>query len=483
MKLLFNSFQFALFFIVFWLAFLALRGTPRKVLLLIASYYFYMCWSTKYIWVIVGITLIDYIAGIKIENSKLQNLRSLYLGISLACNIGLLIVFKYANLFSRSLTSGMHFAGLAYNVPLMHIILPVGLSFHTFQAMSYTIDVYKRKAPAERSLLNYALYVAFFPQMVAGPIERPNELLPQFHREPGFSVERIRSGFAQALWGLFKKMVLADSVSGFVNLVYQSPQGYSGASLLLATCFFALQIYCDFSGYSDIAVGLARVMGYDLRINFRQPYFSQSITEFWRRWHITLSSWFRDYFYIPIGGSRVRPARHYLNLMLTFALSGLWHGANWTFVIWGALHGLYMVVGHLTESFRARMRYFLGLQEFPRMLAAWQMVVTASLVTVAWIFFRADSLASGWYVLSHLLPLGHFDSQIFLRARLSRVNAFFVACFTLIMFSVEWWAAHPSRIPRIWSFAPFRQVCYYACIYAVICFGVFGRIDFIYFQF
>jgi alginate O-acetyltransferase complex protein AlgI len=481
--MLFNSFQFAAFFLVCWVAFLVLRGTPRKILLLVASYYFYMCWSTKYIWVIWGITLIDYVAGLKIEGSDSPKLRRLYLGLSLVCNVGLLVVFKYASFLGDSVSQAMQFVGLRHDLPLLHIILPVGLSFHTFQAMSYTIDVYHRKAPAERNLLNYALYVAFFPQMVAGPIERPKELLPQFHREPKIRLDLIRSGFAQALWGFFKKMVIADSVAEFVNLVYQNPRGFDGASLLLATLLFGLQIYCDFSGYSDIALGLARVMGYELRMNFRQPYFSRSIAEFWRRWHISLSSWFRDYVYIPMGGSRVSVPRHYLNLLATFALSGLWHGANWTFVMWGALHGLYMIIGQWTLPARLRIHAALGLHRVPRLLAVWQAFFTVALVMMAWIFFRAGTFGSGWYVLTHLLPLGHFDSQVLMIAHLTRVSAAFIAFFTIIMFVVEWWIAHPEQIPQLWASSPFRRLCYYACVYAVIFFGVFGHTDFIYFQF
>ena len=299
--MLFNSFQFLFFFVVVWLLFLVTRGTPRKVILLIASYYFYMCWSTRYIFVIWGITLIDYVAGLQIEKAEQPGRRRLYLGISLFCNLSLLVIFKYFNFLTGSLRSASHLFGLQYDPPLLAIILPVGLSFHTFQAMSYTIEVYRRRVPAEKNLLEYALYVAFFPQMVAGPIERPYELLPQFHREPRVTFEGVRAGMVQALWGLFKKMVLADNVADFVKLIYDTPRHYNGAALVLATLLFSIQIYCDFSGYTDIALGLARMMGYELRINFMQPYFSRSVGEFWRRWHISLSTWFRDYVYIPVG--------------------------------------------------------------------------------------------------------------------------------------------------------------------------------------
>src|ERR1700730_13971278 len=288
--MLFNSFQFLFFFVVVWLLLLVTRGTPRKIILLIASYYFYMCWSTRYIFVIWAITVIDYVAGLQIEKAELPARRRLYLGVSLFCNIGLLVLFKYFNFLTGSFRNASHLFALRYDPPLLAIILPVGLSFHTFQAMSYTIEVYRRKVPAEKNLLEYALYVAFFPQMVAGPIERPSELLPQFHREPKITLAGVQSGMVQAAWGLFKKIVIADNVADFVKLVYATPSHYTGAAFVLATTLFSLQIYCDFSGYTDMALGLARMMGYDLRVNFRQPYFSSSVGEFWHRWHISLST-------------------------------------------------------------------------------------------------------------------------------------------------------------------------------------------------
>src|SRR5271169_4356308 len=361
--MLFNSFQFLLFFILVWLLFLVTRGTARKIILLIASYYFYMCWSTRYIFVIWAITVIDYIAGLQIEKAEQPGRRRLYLGVSLFCNLSLLVIFKYFNFLTGSFHTESHLFGLRYDPPLLAIILPVGLSFHTFQAMSYTIEVYRRRVPAEKNLLEYALYVAFFPQMVAGPIERPYELLPQFHREPRVSFEGVRAGMVQALWGLFKKMVLADNVADFVKLVYDTPRHYDGSALLLATVLFSIQIYCDFSGYTDMALGIAKILGYDLMANFRQPYFSTSLAEFWRRWHISLSTWFRDYVYIPLGGNRVSYGRHVVNLMITFTVSGLWHGANWTYVFWGFLNGAYLVAGASTKSWRDRFFGAFGLDE------------------------------------------------------------------------------------------------------------------------
>jgi D-alanyl-lipoteichoic acid acyltransferase DltB (MBOAT superfamily) len=349
--------------------------------------------------------------------------------------------------------------------------------------MSYTIEVYRRRVPAEKNLLEYALYVAFFPQMVAGPIERPYELLPQFHREPRVTFEGVRAGIAQALWGLFKKMVLADNVADFVKLIYDTPRHYNGAALLLATLLFSIQIYCDFSGYTDIALGLARMMGYELRINFMQPYFSRSVGEFWRRWHISLSTWFRDYVYIPLGGNRVKLSRHYANLMITFVISGLWHGANWTFVIWGFLHGLYLIVAQSTAPLTARLAQLLSFHRVPRLTAFCKMVVTFSLVTYAWIFFRANSVGDAWFIATHLLPPGRLDPLLLKVGGFSRATAPYLVLSIAAMFVVEWWIAHPSSVPRIWARPAFRALAYNACLYAIVFFGFFGHRDFIYFQF
>jgi D-alanyl-lipoteichoic acid acyltransferase DltB (MBOAT superfamily) len=481
--MLFNTFQFFAFFIVVWSLLLFMRGTPRKVFLLVASYYFYMCWSTRYIAVIWGITLIDYAAGLLIEQSARPRVRRIYLGCSLFCNIGLLIVFKYFNFLSDSIVGTLHSIGMSSAPPLLHLLLPVGLSFHTFQAMSYTVDVYNRKAPAEKGLLNYALYVAFFPQMVAGPIERPNQLLPQFQRDSGFNLARFRSGMKVALWGVFKKMVIADALAGFVNLVYSDPRGFSGSEIALATLAFSLQIYCDFSGYSDIAIGTARLMGYELRVNFAQPYFSRSVGEFWHRWHISLSTWFRDYVYIPLGGKRVWVPRHYVNLLATFLISGFWHGANWTFLIWGGLHGACVVFSHMTASLRTKARKLLFLDRAPMVLASIRWLSTFTIVTTAWIVFRAKDIRTAWFIVTHLSPLAHFNTFTLVMGGIPRANTPFLVLFISAMFLIEWWIMHPHRAPRIWSYPAARWLCYYACAYSIVFFGVFGHIDFIYFQF
>lgn len=480
--MLFNSFQFLFFFIFVWALVLVTRGTVRRVIILIASYYFYMCWSTRYIWVIWGITLLDYVAGLQIEKAEKPSLRRFYLYLSLFCNIGLLVFFKYFNFLTGSVGSGARLFGIHYDPPLMSILLPVGLSFHTFQAMSYTIEVYRRKVPAEKNLLQYALYVAFFPQMVAGPIERPSELLPQFHREPRITLAGVQSGLVQAAWGLFKKIVIADNVADFVKLVYGTPRQYNGTAFMLATTLFALQIYCDFSGYTDMALGLARMMGYDLRINFRQPYFSRSVGEFWHRWHISLSTWFRDYVYIPLGGNRVKLPRYYFNVLVTFAISGLWHGANWTFVVWGFLHGFYLIAAQVIGPYAARVSRALHLDHLPRLVNAAKMLVTFGVVTFAWIFFRANNLGDAWYIARHLLSW-HFDPSMLMSSGFTRATAPFLLLFTIAMFVVEWWIAHPAQTPKAWSSPAFRALAYNVCVYCTIFFGFFGHRDFIYFQF
>lgn len=472
-----------MFYVLVLLVVGLLKGTPRRIFLLIASYYFYCCWNWHYIWVILLLTLIDYFAGLQIEKSTTINIRRLYLWLSLTANIGLLGTFKYFNFLSASTAAGFHALGLQVTPPLLKVILPVGISFHTFQAMSYTIDVYQRKVPAERSLLNYALYVAFFPQMVAGPIERPRQLLPQFHRDPHVTVERVHSGLQVALWGLFKKMVIADSIGGVVDLVYRDPRQFTNTEVLVATLLFSIQIYCDFSGYSDMAVGVARVMGYELRINFSQPYLSKSVGEFWHRWHISLSTWFRDYVYIPLGGNRVRLPRYLLNLMITFVVSGLWHGASVVFIVWGALHGLYMVVSRLTMGLRARAVRTIRLDTVPRIHAVLQSVFTFLLVTIAWVFFRSPTIGEAMYVVRHLIPGGNFRSGVLVSGGLPQVNAAVAACCIGSMFVVEWFALHPHRLPAIWRRIEFRYAAYYLLVIAIVMFGVFGQREFIYFQF
>lgn len=331
--MLFNSLEFIIFFPIVVALYFALNPKYRWILLLIASYYFYMCWNYKYIILIAASTIIDYIAGICIYHTRKKYLKTLFLLTSLMTNLGLLFFFKYFNFFGDSFNYVFEKFNIFYRVPAYHFLLPVGISFYTFQTLSYTIDIYKEGHKPEYHFGKFALFVSFFPQLVAGPIERSTNLLPQFHKNFTFDYNRIKSGIVQMCWGFFKKVVIADRLAEYVNAVYNNASDYQGLPLIIATVFFAFQIYCDFSGYSDIAIGSAKILGYDLMQNFRRPYLAVNIQDFWRRWHISLSTWFRDYVYIPLGGSRVKKLRWHFNLFITFLISGLWHGAEWTFII------------------------------------------------------------------------------------------------------------------------------------------------------
>ena len=302
-----------------------------------------MCWKPEYIFLILFSTIVDYYCGLKMEGAQNRTYKKLFLTLSLFTNLSVLFAFKYLNFFSDSIRYILNEFNIFYNIPYFNVLLPVGISFYTFQTLSYTIDVYRGQKKAEKHLGVFALYVSFFPQLVAGPIERSTRLLPQLKKENSFDYLRFKNGLLLMLWGFFKKIVIADRLAVLVNTVYNNPIDYQGITLIIATIFFAFQIYCDFSAYSDIAIGASKIMGYDLMKNFNRPYFSKSIAEFWRRWHISLGSWFRDYLYFFLGGNKKGQLIWYKNLMLVFLISGLWHGANWTFVIWGFLHGFYMI--------------------------------------------------------------------------------------------------------------------------------------------
>jgi alginate O-acetyltransferase complex protein AlgI len=360
----FNSLEFVIFFPLVVFAYFALPYKWRWSLLLLASYYFYMCWRPEYIILIIASTLIDYFAGLRMGQVNKKK-RKKYLILSLCTNLGLLFAFKYFNFFNNSLQATFNQFNLFYNVPAFSVLLPVGISFYTFQTLSYSIDVYRGDREPERHLGIFALYVAFFPQLVAGPIERSTHLLPQFYEKHNVDYVRITNGLKLMTWGFFKKLVIADRLAIYVNQVYNAPGDFHGAHIWIATYFFAIQIFCDFSGYSDIAIGAAEIMGYRFMKNFRRPYLAQSIAEFWKRWHISLSTWFRDYLYIPLGGNRVGKWRWYYNLFVVFMVSGLWHGANWTFVVWGALHGLYLVFAIVTQSHRESFSRWIGLTSIP----------------------------------------------------------------------------------------------------------------------
>lgn len=399
--MLFNSIQFAIFFPIVTLLYFLLPQRGRVPLLLVASCLFYMAFIPQYILILFGLILVDYAAGIWIERESGSRRRA-FLILSLCANLGILGFFKYFNFFNDNLTGLAHLLGWNYSLDHLRIILPIGLSFHTFQSMSYTIEVYRGRQPAERSLLHFALYVLFYPQLVAGPIERPQNLLHQFREYHRFSWVNTGQGLRLMFTGLFKKIIIADRAALVVNAVYQDPAGHSGLQLLIATWFFAIQIYCDFAGYTEIARGAAKVMGFDLMVNFNRPYLATSIVDFWRRWHISLSTWFRDYLYVPLGGNRGTQIRTCVNLAIVFLVSGLWHGANWTFVVWGALHAVFVVGYVLSEQPRAALQArlpSLGRKVYD--MAGW--LLTFVLVCLAWVFFRAATLDDALLVVRRIL--------------------------------------------------------------------------------
>lgn len=480
--MLFNSLQFSLFFLVVVTIYFSLPHRFRWILLLASSYYFYMCWKPEYVILIMCSTLIDYFAARRMSLHSKQKRRRKYLALSLVCNLGILFFYKYFNFLSDSVTGALQVVNIYYDAPVFQVLLPVGISFYTFQTLSYTIDVYKGRIPAERHLGVYALYVSFWPQLVAGPIERTKHLLPQFRQHHEFDYARVTSGLRLMLWGLFKKVVIADQLAVYVNRVYNHVDSFQGAPLLVATFFFAIQIYCDFSGYTDMARGAAKVMGYDLMENFRRPYFAKSIREFWQRWHISLSTWFRDYVYIPLGGSRQVKWRWYYNLLITFLLSGLWHGANWTFVIWGALHGCFIVIENMTGSFQNRVAAYVCVDKNSFTNRTIRITITMTMLCFAWIFFRANSFTDACYVIRNMFLPTSPDSAISIVGLSSFLRLLLLLS---ILFAVDLMERKHSLqeiLPRLPLLV--RWGVYLTFLWAVIIAGIFGvQQEFIYFQF
>ncbi len=410
--MLFNSIHFFVFFPLVVSAYFLLPHRYRWILLLISSYYFYMSTKAEYAILLLISTVMDYVASIYIHKSSRPRIRKLFLTLSLSANLGLLFAFKYVNFFSESARAFLSIFAIDMPQIVFNIILPVGISFYTFQTMSYTIDVYRGKVLPMRHFGIFALYVSFFPQLVAGPIERAGNLLPQFLTKHSFDTKRIGDGLKLMLWGMFKKVVIADRLAVAVDAIYSDPSNQSSIPLMVATFFFAIQIYCDFSGYSDIAIGAAKVMGFNLMDNFRRPYYSVSLAEFWQRWHISLSTWFRDYLYFPIVGYLRNTRffgnpRHVLLLASTatftvFFMSGLWHGAAWTFVIWGALHGVYLIFERATAPFWRRFSRITTLNTHHRLQKVLRMLITFTFVNFAYIFFRAQSLSDALTIITNI---------------------------------------------------------------------------------
>ena len=476
--MLFNSFHFLFFFIIVTTVYFLLPYNKRWLLLLASSCYFYMAFVPIYI-LILGFTIVvDYIAGIFIEKSAGKR-RRLYLIISLVANIGILGVFKYYNFINANFSFLLHGFGLSNSMPYLSILLPIGLSFHTFQAMSYTIEVYRGKLPAERHFGIYALYVMFYPQLVAGPIERPQNLLHQFREKHPFDSDRVFEGLKIMIWGLFKKLVVADRLGIYVNGAYNNLDKQDGMTLIMATIFFSFQIYCDFSGYSDMAIGAAKVMGFNLMTNFKRPLFAKSTGEFWKRWHISLSTWFKDYLYFPMGGNKGSVSRTYVNLMIVFLISGLWHGANWTYIIWGGINGFYLVFAIITKKYREKVSGLIGLNKFPRFNIFVQIVITFILISLSRVFFRATSVEDAFIVFKKILT---FKGSIF-NDGIAIVVYSFSAIFMLLMveFKREF---YPGSLSLSHNKNFWVRVSYYGIlVILIILVGVFDGGQFIYFQF
>jgi len=473
--MLFNSIAFAFFFIIVTSLYFLLPQKHRWKLLLASSCYFYMAFVPIYI-VILGFTIVvDYYAGIYIEKSEGRR-RKLFLICSLIANIGVLAIFKYYNFLNDNLTALLSSFGNTNPVPYLKILLPIGLSFHTFQAMSYTIEVYRGSQKAERHFGIYALYVMFYPQLVAGPIERPQNMLHQFYEKHEFEVSRVVDGLKQMLWGFFKKIVVADRLALYVDAVYNNPHQHSGASIIMATIFFSFQIYCDFSAYSDIALGSAKVMGITLMKNFTRPYFARNIQEFWSRWHISLSTWFRDYLYIPLGGNRVSKVKWYRNIFIVFLISGLWHGANWTYIIWGGLHGVYQVVESIGK---ARLKPIKN-EGLRRVSNFFKIIANFVLVGIAWVFFRANTVNDAFYMIKSMFILK--PGKLFLGEPPTIIGYALLAVFLLL--AIEIGQEYFTGIKVVNNSRPaIRYAGYFFLIICILLIGVLNGGQFIYFQF
>lgn len=478
--MLFNSSQFLFFFLILFFLYYSIPHRYRWVLLLIASYYFYACWKVEYLVLIWISTVVDYAAAILM--ARYPGRRTLFLSASLIANLGMLFFFKYYGFVSSSIEAAFEPFDIMIAFPHFDYLLPVGISFYTFQTLSYTIDVFRGERKPELHFGKFALYVTYFPQLVAGPIERSTRLLPQFHQAISFNYTDVKFGLMLMAWGFFKKVCIADRVAVYVNDVYNSPADFYGIQVWIATYLFAFQIYCDFSGYSDIAIGASAVLGIKLMKNFDLPYASRSIGEFWRRWHISLSTWFKDYVYIPLGGNRVSPWRWYFNLLVTFIISGVWHGANWTFIIWGCLHGVYMVFGLLTSGVRTRFVHSLfGENSF--ILRIIQTVATFHLVVLAWVFFRANSLDDAMILLRNMFDFQSGSLNLF---GVLGVFEFTVAVFSIVLMEVIQFFQSRGSIREWINRQPFyvRWTIYYCMIMTIL---FLARTDssneFIYFQF
>lgn len=483
--MIFNSAEFLLFYPLVLLGYFLFPKKMKWPWLLAASYFFYMIWNPPLIFLILFTTAVSYISAILIEGSKKRFTRIFWLTATLVTSLGVLFFFKYFNFLAGSVTSVLNLIDGGERTLILNLILPVGISFYTFQTLSYVIDVYRGEIKAERHFGWYALFVSFFPQLVAGPIERPDNLLPQLKEEHKLDAENAWRGLQKMAIGFFKKIVVADLIASYVNAVYNDAQSATGWGVVIASVLFSVQIYCDFSGYTDIAIGCARIMGIRLMQNFDRPYRARSIKEFWARWHISLSTWFRDYLYIPLGGNRCSKARHYFNLFVVFFVSGLWHGANWTFVLWGTLHGVYQIVGAITKKYRMALYAKLGINVESKGFALGQRFVTFVLVCFSWILFRANSIADVGVLMGKLFsPWGALSAT--LETLGFTLPALLVTLLSVILLSMLDRMASTERIAETGTLSRQYTAGLIAVIVAVawcLLLSVGGASAFIYFQF
>lgn len=494
--MLFNSISFIIYFPIVVFIYFVIPKKARYLWLLLASYFFYMCWNAKYAVLLLYSTAVTYVSGLLIDRCDrkegLEKRKKLFVALSFIMNLSILFLFKYFNFVVGNINVILAECNLQVIMPGVDLLLPVGISFYIFQALSYTMDVYRKEIYVERNFLKYALFVSFFPQLVAGPIERSKNLLKQIGTYNVFSYDNFRRGLLIMLWGYFQKIVIADRIALLVDTVYNNVGSYEGSYYLLASVLFAIQIYCDFSGYSLIAAGAAKVMGFELMENFNCPYYAKSVAEFWRRWHISLTSWFRDYLYIPLGGNRKGTARKYLNILLVFLVSGLWHGAQWTYVIWGGLNGLFQVLGSILAPLKKKAGELLGVKEESFGHKFIQVCVTFVLVDFAWIFFRAASIHDALHIIKSILtvhnPWIFFDNSLY-SLGLSQ-KQFHLMVFSLAVLAVADWLKYKKvnvldRLLEqdIW----FRWPAYLMGILFVLVFGIWGNAydaqAFVYFQF
>jgi len=480
--MLFNSIDFAIFLPIIFAVYWILKNRElQNYAILISSYFFYGWWDWRFLSLIFFSTIIDYSVGLRLKNEGKKKNRKLLLWISITVNLGILGFFKYFNFFLDNFIEVFSIFGQKLQINSLNLILPIGISFYTFQTLSYSIDVYKKKIQPTNNFIAFAAFVSFFPQLVAGPIERAANLLPQFIQKRFFKYESAVDGLRQILWGFFKKVVIADSCAVFADNIFNNYRDLNGISLSLGAVFFAFQIYGDFSGYSDIAIGTARLFGFNLMRNFAFPYFSRDIAEFWRRWHISLSSWFRDYVYIPLGGSRCNIRLQIRNVLIIFIVSGLWHGAKWTFILWGLLNAFYFMPLLLKKMHRYNLGIVAEGKIFPSLRELFYMIITFSFVVLAWVFFRADNISTAFTYLWNIFSNSLFAFPNFSGKRRALMIIILVICFVII----EWIGREQqyaiARLGLKWK-RPLRYAMYYLIIFSIFWFYRKDQ-QFIYFQF